>query len=251
MIRGELAHRVLETALSALVQGGGLAPERLPEARALVHAALEEHAEDFRISPNPERLRSALRRLEVDLVRYLEYAAHAGSSFRPSFFEVQFGKAEDPYPALELDDGALRLAGRIDRIDTDASGREAIVYDYKGKTATAQAKWLEEGKLQVALYLLTVRHVLGLEPVGGLYQPLGGTEARPRGAVLAQADPGLDTVRTDRVEDHDLDALLEACADAARDAVAQLRDGALEPSPESCAYVGGCAHPTICRCVSA
>jgi ATP-dependent helicase/DNAse subunit B len=251
MIRGELAHRVLEIALSALVQGGGLAPERLPEARALVHAALQEHAEDFRISPNPERLRSALRRLEVDLVRYLEYAAHAGSSFKPSFFEVQFGKAEDPYPALELDDGALRLAGRIDRIDIDSSGREAIVYDYKGKTATAQAKWVEEGKLQVALYLLTVRHVLGLEPVGGLYQPLGGTEARPRGAVLAAADPGLDTVRTDRVEEEDLDALLEACASAAREAVAQLRDGALKPSPESCAYVGGCAHPTICRCVSA
>jgi RecB family exonuclease len=251
MIRGGLAHRVLEIALSSLVEGGDLAPERLPEARALVHAALEEHADDFRISPNPERLRSALRRLEVDLVRYLEYAAHAGSSFRPSLFEVQFGKAEDPHPPLELDDGALRLAGRIDRIDLDRSGREAIVYDYKGKTATAQARWLEEGKLQIGLYLLTVRHVLGLEAVGGLYQPLGGTEARPRGAVLAEADPGLDTVRTDRVAEHELEALLEACAQAARDAVAQIRAGALEPAPERCAYGGGCAHPTICRCVSA
>jgi ATP-dependent helicase/DNAse subunit B len=251
MIRGELAHRVLEHALSALVQGGGLAPERLPEARALVHAAMEEHAEDFKISPNPERLRSALRRLEVDLVRYLEYAAHAGSSFRPSRFEVKFGMAEDPYPPLELDDGALRLAGRIDRIDVDAGGREAIVYDYKGKTATAQAQWLEKGKLQVALYLLAVRQVLGLEPVGGLYQPLGGTEARPRGAVLTEADPGLDTVRTDRVEEHELDELLRGCADAAREAVARIRAGALEPAPDSCAFTGGCAHPTICRCVTA
>jgi ATP-dependent helicase/DNAse subunit B len=251
MIRGELAHRVLEHALSALMEGGGLAAERLPEARALVHAALEEHAEDFKISPNPERLRSALRRLEVDLVRYLEYAAHAGSSFRPSRFEVRFGMAEDPHPPLELDDGALRLAGRIDRIDTDVAGREAIVYDYKGKTATAQARWLEEGKLQIALYLLTVRHVLGLEPVGGLYQPLGGTEARPRGAVLAGADPGLDTVRTDRVEEHELDELLTRCADAARAAVAEIRAGALEPVPDRCGFGGGCAHPTICRCVSA
>jgi ATP-dependent helicase/DNAse subunit B len=251
MIRGELAHRVLEHALSSLAQDGGLSPARLPEARALVRSALDEHRDDFKISPNPERLRSALRRLEVDLVRYIEFAAHAGSAFAPSRFEVKFGQAEDPFPPLELDGGALRLAGRIDRIDVDASGREAIVYDYKGKTATAQAKWLAEGKLQIALYLLTVRHVLGLEPVGGLYQPLGGAEARPRGAVLKDADQGLQAFGTDRVDEDRLEELLAACADAARTAVAEIRAGALEPAPERCAYTGGCAHPTICRCVSA
>jgi ATP-dependent helicase/DNAse subunit B len=251
MIRGELAHRVLEHALSSLAEDGGLSPARLPEARALVRAALDEHRDDFKISPNPERLRSALRRLEVDLVRYLEFAAHAGSAFAPAHFEVKFGQAEDPFPPLELDGGALRLAGRIDRIDVDASGREAIVYDYKGKTATAQAKWLEEGKLQIALYLLTVRHVLGLEPVGGLYQPLGGTEARPRGAVLKDSDQGLQAFGTDRVDEEGLEELLAACAAAARTAVAEIRAGALEPAPERCAYTGGCAHPTICRCVNA
>ncbi|HEU4974612.1 MAG TPA: PD-(D/E)XK nuclease family protein [Baekduia sp.] len=252
MIRGGLAHRVLEVALSRLVaEGGRLVPERLPEARAHVRAALDEHAEDFRISPNPERLRSALRRLEVDLVRYLEYAAHAGSGFRPERFEVQFGQAEDPHPALELDGGAVRLAGRIDRVDVDPSGRQGLVYDYKGKTATAQAKWLEEGKLQVGLYLLALRHVLGLEPVGGLYQPLGGKEPRPRGAVLRDADPGLDTVATDRVDADRLEELLEECARAATTAVEEIRAGALRPDPERCAIGGGCAHPTICRCVTA
>src|SRR4051794_564295 len=159
MIRGELAHRVLEHALSSLADDGGLSPARLPEARALVRAALDEHAEDYKISPNPERLRSALRRLEVDLVRYLDFAAHAGSAFRPARFEVQFGKAEDPYPPLELDGGALRLAGRIDRVDVGAGGREGIVYDYKGKTAAPQARWRPDGELQVALYLLTGRAV--------------------------------------------------------------------------------------------
>jgi RecB family exonuclease len=255
MVRGELAHRVLEHALSALAaDGGGLVPERLPDARRLVHAALAEHAQDFRISPNPERLRSALRRLEVDLLRYLEYAAHAGSALRPGLFEVKFGQAEDPHPPLELDGGALRIAGRIDRVDlgTDPTRREAIVYDYKGKSATPQARWLDEGKLQVALYLLMLRQVLGLEPVGGLYQPLGATPdgQRPRGAVLEEADPGLDTVGTDRVTAEQLEELLERCADAAREAVAQLRAGALQPAPERCAYGGGCAHPTICRCVT-
>jgi hypothetical protein len=133
----------------------------------------------------------------------------------------------------------------------DASGREAIVYDYKGKTATEQAKWLEKGKLQIALYMLTLRHVLGLEPVGGFYQPLGGAEARPRGAIRQDADPGLASFGTDRLDEDALEELLTACAAAARDAVAEIRAGALVPRPEQCAYTGGCAHPTICRCVTA
>jgi RecB family exonuclease len=250
LIRGSLAHKVLEQALAALVQDGpGLVPERLPEARRLVRAALEQHAEDYKISPSPERLRSALRRLEVDLVRYVEHAAHAGSAFQPSEFEVQFGKTEDPHPPLELDDGALRIAGRIDRVDR--AGREAIVYDYKGKTAVRGERWLEDGKLQVGLYMLAVRHVLGLEAAGGFYQPLGGKETRPRGALREDADPGLDAYATDRFDEQALEELLERCADAARDAVERLRTGALEPAPERCAFSGGCAHPTICRCVTA
>jgi hypothetical protein len=217
-----------------------------------VHRALAEHASDFKLSPNPERLRSALRRLEVDLLRYLEHAAHARSTFRPAMFEVRFGMAEDPHPPLELDDGALRIAGRIDRVDLGPDGREALVYDYKGKSAAPQAKWLEEGKLQVALYLLMLRQVLGLDAAGGLYQPLGAApdQQRPRGAVREGADPDLDMVRSDRLEPAALEELLEACAQAARDAVAQLRAGALRPAPERCAYGGGCAHPTICRCIT-
>src|SRR3954451_12484366 len=95
------------------------------------------------------------------------------------------------------------------------------------------------------------RSALGLEPLGGLYQPLGGAEARPRGAVLRDADPGLAAFGTDRVDAEELEALLEACADAARTAVDEIRAGALDPSPESCAYTGGCAPPTIGRCVTA
>jgi hypothetical protein len=95
-----------------------------------------------------------------------------------------------------------------------------------------------------------LRHVLGLEAVGGFYQPLGGAESRPRGAILRDADPKLAAFANDRLDPEHLDELLRACAAAARDAVEQIRDGALEPSPDSCAYTGGCAHPTICRCVT-
>ncbi|MEA2382924.1 MAG: ATP-dependent helicase/nuclease subunit [Solirubrobacteraceae bacterium] len=252
MLRGELAHRVLEEAMRDLVaEGGGLTPERLDEAKRHLHAALERHAAEARISVNPERLRAAVRRLEADLLRYVEHAAHAGSDLRPAHFELRFGGAEDDLPAAPLAGGELRLAGRIDRIDTAprSGATEAIIYDYKGRSAPpSQARWLAEAKLQIGLYMLAVPHLLGLEAVGGLYQPLGAEDARPRGLLRGDADTGLGAVRTDRLDEAEFEERLQEVLDAALAAVRGIRSGALEPRPDTCAWNGGCAHPSICRC---
>jgi ATP-dependent helicase/DNAse subunit B len=252
MLRGELAHRVLEDALRALSAGGPLVPARLDEARAHLRAALDAHADDARISPNPERRRAALRRLEADLLRYVEQAAHAGSAFTPSEFELRFGGEDDPLGPADLAGGELRLQGRIDRIDVSADGGEAIVYDYKGKGAPPQAKWLDDARLQVGLYLLALPQLLELEAVGGLYQPLGrDDDGRPRGLLRDGADPGLASVVTDRLAPEDFDARLRDVLDAALQAVRGIRSGKLVPEPRACAYGGGCAHPSICRCEAA
>ncbi len=257
MLRGELAHRILEDAFQQLADGGGrLTPDRLDEARAILHAALKRHSAGARLSANPERLRSALRRLEADLLRYVDHAAHAGSEAVPAHFELRFGGAEDERPAANLADGALKLTGRIDRVDVLSSPathphRQAIVYDYKGKTAPPRAKWIEEARLQVGLYMLALPQVLGIEAAGGLYQPLGSEDGRPRGAIRADADPGLRTYRPDRASEEELDALLDGVLGVALDALAGIRAGALAPRPERCAWNGGCAHPTICRCEAA
>jgi ATP-dependent helicase/DNAse subunit B len=250
MLRGVLAHRVLEVALRALSEGGPLTPQRLDEARVLVRAALDEHADDARISPNPERRRAALRRLEADLLRYVEHAAHAHSTFAPREFELCFGGDDDPHGPADLAGGELRLEGRIDRIDV--SGDEAIVYDYKGKGAPPQAKWLDDARLQVGLYLLALPQLLGVEGVGGLYQPLGrDDDGRPRGLLRDGADPGLASVPTDRLPPEEFDARLDEVLAAALEAVRGIRSGALVPKPDACAYGGGCAHPSICRCEAA
>jgi ATP-dependent helicase/DNAse subunit B len=249
MLRGELAHRVLEDALRALSGGGPLTPERLEEARAHLRAALDAHADDATISPNAERRRAALRRLEADLLRYVEHAAHAGSTFAPAQFELRFGGVEDPLPAAQLAGGELRLEGRIDRVDVGPGGRQAIVYDYKGKGAPPQAKWLQDARLQVGLYLLALPHLLELEAVGGLYQPLGrDDDGRPRGLLRDGADPGLASVDRDRLPEGDFEARLQDVLDAALEAVRGIRSGTLVPAPTACAWGGGCAHPTICRC---
>jgi RecB family exonuclease len=249
MLRGELAHRVLEEAMRALVSTGGeLRPENLEEAKRHLHAALERHATDARISVNPERLRAALRRLEADLLRYLDHAAHARSELTPAHFELRFGGPQDELPAAVLAGGELRLAGRIDRVDTGPGG-EAIVYDYKGRSAPpSQARWLTEAKLQIGLYMLALPHLLELDAVGGLYQPLGAEDARPRGLLRSGADAKLDAFRNDRLDDAAFEERLREVLDAALAAVRGIRSGALEPRPATCAWNGGCAHPSICRC---
>ncbi len=256
MLRGALTHAVLEAIMRGLIDttgSGRLDETTLPAARELAARALArfEGTEEMVMSRDPSRQRAMEHRLRSDVLRYLEHAASDGSQLVPSRLEVKFGGAADEdHPALELP-GGVRLRGRIDRIDEDATG-QALVYDYKGRIAVESASWRTKRKYQVALYLLAARDVLGLEPLGGLYQPIGGKEQRARGLVLADADPGLRTVRTDRRTPEDFDAILDGVLEDVLAAVAELRAGALEPRPETCTYNDkGCAYPTICRCEAA
>ena len=238
MVRGTLAHRVLEEALRRLADGGGLTPAHLPAAREAVRESLDELAGRIRMSVDPSRRKAMHRRLEADLLRYVEAAALSRSQFVPRHFEHRF-------EGLDAGDG-IRLHGTVDRIDV--RGDEAILFDYKGKTAYPQADWVEEGRFQLAVYALAARKLLGLQPVGALYQPLGAEDLRPRGALRDDADEDVAVVGKDRLSAEEFEQLLDEAVGAAVSAAREARDGALEPRPEKCAWGGGCAYPTICRC---
>ena len=255
MLRGALAHLLLEATMRGVKEQTGSArldAATLPLARDLAATALERLEEDARItmSRDPNRQRALAHRLRNDVLRYLDHAAGDGSLLEPVEFELTFGDPEDARPPLELATG-VRLRGRIDRIDTGPGG-EAIVYDYKGRTAVESAKWREKRRFQVALYIAVARDVLGLDPVGGLYQPIGGRDPRPRGVVIDGADPGLQTVSTDRQPRAAFDAIVDGVLDDVLQAVAEVRAGALEPRPQTCGYNdSGCMYPAICRCEAA
>ena len=255
MLRGKLAHAVLEATLLGLRERGGSSrvdAGTLPLARELATAALERLERDpiMEMSRDPRRQRALAHRLRADVLRYLEHAAGDGTVLEPDALEVAFGESDDGLPALELA-GGVRIGGRIDRVDTGPGG-EAIVYDYKGRNAPDSASWRRERKYQIALYVLAARDVLGLDPIGGLYQPLGGRDQRPRGLVLDGADPGLETVCTDRHDRAGFDAIVDGVLEDVLCAVGELREGALEPRPQSCGWNGtGCVYPTICRCCAA
>jgi len=253
LARGGLAHAVLKDTLEGLREQAGsakLTPARLGLARKLLREALERRAREFPLSAAEERRPGLRRRLEADLERYLEHAAERESPLEPTYLELGFGFVEeDGLPALDLGEG-LKLRGRIDRVDVDAEGREAVLYDYKGRNAPPAAKWVEQGNMQVALYMRAVEELLGLEVVGGFYQPLSGADLRARGVLDGESTVEIECVRGEVRGRAEVAELLEEAVAQAREAAAQAGRGELEPRPRTCAYRGGCMYPTICRCES-
>jgi ATP-dependent helicase/DNAse subunit B len=238
MRRGSRAHAVLETTLRRLKAATGsaaLTPASLPAALRALDEALDA------IELEGARGAAARRTLEADLQRYLRHEAEHGAGMEPALLEWRFGREGDEHGPLAL--GDLSITGRVDRLDAGPGG-EAIVRDYKGASAYAGASWAEGGYVQVALYMLAARELLGLEPVGGLYQPLWARDSRPRGLVRDDV-PGR-YVSTDKVSAEELDAALEAVRDRALETAAALRAGEVRACPEKCSPKG-CAYPTICR----
>ena len=149
---------------------------------------------------------------------------------------------------MEIGEATCASRGIVDRVDADADGH-AIVRDYKSGGARPQyqgARWALDRQLQVALYMLVVRELLGLAPVAGFYQPLGGGDLRPRGVFLDGAGVGGSVVGNDARDQEQLDEVLEDARTRAVALAGRLREGELEPCPTTCSR-DGCRYPGICR----
>jgi len=255
LARGDFAHRVLERTFARLGEEQGSAritPASLPAARRLLGEELERLHSEVELAPRPGAAGAIAQRAAADIDRYLEHAASDAGALEPTHLELGFGMEEGDAGALELDGGAVRVRGAIDRVDVDPVAGTAFVHDYKSGSSQSRrdwagANWAEEGRLQVALYLLVVQRQLGLEPVGGVYQPLRGTDLRGRGLVQDSEEAGIRYVGGDVCSAEEIAAALAAAEDAAVRLARRLRAGELEPAPATCRRGGGCAHPGICR----
>ncbi len=249
LARGSYIHEVLERLLARL--GGPITPQSLPDALALLGELVHEVATPIGAGrPAPIRA-AALRQIEADLRRYVEYEAACGPGWKQEGLELRFGFADEEgsLPPLVLGDGEVRVRGMIDRVDVDGAGH-AIVRDYKSGSASARhpsARWNADRQLQVPLYMLAVRQLLGLDPVAGFYQPLGGGDLRPRGAYQEGTEAGTVFDRDQRSA-QELDSLLDDAAERAVALARRLRAGDVTPCPETCTR-NGCAFPGICRAV--
>ena len=253
MARGSYMHDVLERLLKEL--GGAVTPESLPTALEILDRLLAEEPPEV-FPGRPESLRRAsAEAIAADLRRYLRHESETGCGWEPLSLEWRFGFADEEatQPPLVLGDGDQQIAvrGAIDRVDVAPDGRRAVVRDYKSGGVRSEyqgGRWSSDQRLQVPLYMLAVRELLGLEPVGGLYQPLRGRDLRARGIFLEQeeAEIGADLFASDGRDREGLAAELGDAAARALALAARLRGGELTPCPETCSREG-CAFPGICR----
>ena len=194
--------------------GGALTEANLPRRARGCTPRWPSKSRVSSISVNPERLRAQLRRLEVDLLAYLEQCRARATSFAPDGLRGSLRRRRGRPPAARAGDGELRLQGQIDRIDR--RGDEAIVVDYKGKPARpAASSGSRTASCRSASTCSRSASVLGLEPVGGFYQPLGADDPRAARRAARRRRPRAPTsCAADRIEADELDELLAGCAAA-------------------------------------
>ncbi len=246
-LRGSIAHTALHRFYAGLPKRLGtdrVESDRLDDALAHLCECLEDAMGGIRLEiPDLDRLElgQSLRR---DLEQFVRDEAERSSPLHPRRFEVSFG-SERSAPELQrgLDLGDFALAGKIDRIDVDPHSARGIVQDYKsGKTAHSAAKIDEELRLQIPLYMLVLRDLVGIEPLGGVYRALAG-ERHARGLLRAEArDDGVPGfVASDYLGEDEFWAQIELAQDRARTLVGRIREGDVRHDPR-----GGPPCPPWC-----
>jgi ATP-dependent helicase/nuclease subunit B len=191
-MRGSIAHQTLYRFYSGLPKELGIervGADELDAALAYLRRCLEEAVDGVRMELTELQQRELRHGLWRDLEAFVRAEAASGSPLVPRRFEVSFGTeraASELQRGLELAEG-VTLSGKIDRIDVDPFSARGIVQDYKaGKRGHSAAEIETEKKLQIPLYMLVLRDLVGIEPLGGLYRPLSG-ERKPRGLLREEA----------------------------------------------------------------
>jgi len=252
-LRGSVAHNALFKFFTRLPKELGV--EKLDErvedgAVRLMRACLDEALGGVRM----EMTEMQARELDQTLWRDLEALVHeeCGSDLQlvPRRFEVAFGSeraAPELQRGLDLGDG-LTLSGKIDRIDIDPFSARGIVQDYKsGKHAHSAVEIEKELRLQIPLYMLVLRDLVGIEPLGGVYRPLAG-ERRAR--VLLRRDEGETLVgysRNDYLDEDAFWAMVASAEETARRLAGRIRGGDVEHDPRGGECPQWCDLWPMCR----
>jgi ATP-dependent helicase/DNAse subunit B len=234
MLRGSILHSALQRfyqQLPSAIPGAERVTEaNVEEAVALVRACVAQAVETgLRMDAGDLDRRELEQGLQRDLEQLVRDEATSKSPFLPRDLEVSFR-------SFELEPGVV-VSGKIDRIDRDPMGARGIVVDYKSGAASSAADIRDKDLLQLPLYMLVLRDQLGLEPVGGVYVPVGGGR-RPRGMLRGGDDPipGFNT--RDYLEPGDFDGAVATARSTAVELVGRIRAGDVRHDPRG----GACPH---------
>jgi ATP-dependent helicase/nuclease subunit B len=247
-MRGSIAHQTLYRFYSGLPKELGIeriGPDELDSAIAYLRRCLDEAVDGVRMELTELQQRELRHGLWRDLEAFVREDAEAESPLVPRRFEVSFGTeraASELQRGLELAAG-MTLSGKIDRIDVDPFSARGIVQDYKaGKRGHSAAQIASEKKLQIPLYMLVLRDLVGIEPLGGLYRPLSG-ERKARGLLREEArDDGIPGyTNRDYLDEEAFWSQVEQSRELAVGTVERVRSGDIRHDPKG----GDC--PTWCE----
>jgi ATP-dependent helicase/DNAse subunit B len=255
-MRGSVAHQALFKFFSGLpkrLDSERVPRERLDEALEFLRECLAEAiagGAESRLELTDLQRSELEHGLWRDLEALIRAEAESELQLVPRRFEVSFG-SERSAPELQrgLDLGTFHLAGKIDRIDLDPFAARGIVWDYKsGAKAHSAAAIERELKLQIPLYMLVLRDLVGVEPLGGLYRPLSG-DRKPRGLLRASArDDGIPGYSPrDYVDEDDFWGKVAKAEETARGIVGRIRDGDVLHDPREGTCPSWCELGPMCR----
>ena len=234
MMRGSILHAALQRfyqQLPSAIPGADRVDERNVEAAVgLMRECVTQAVETgLRIDAGDLDRRELEQGLQRDLEQLVRDEAASPSPFVPRHLEVSFR-------SYELEPGVV-VSGKIDRVDGDPMGARGIVVDYKSGAASSAAEIRDRDLLQLPLYMLVLRDQLGLEPVGGIYVPVGGGR-RPRGMLRAgeESVPGFSA--RDYLEPEEFVEAIDRARGTAVGLVERIREGDLRHDPQG----GDCPH---------
>ena len=253
-LRGSVAHSALHKFFTGLPKELGhdrVPPERVEDAVRLMRRCLDQAVEGVRMEMTPMQRRELDQSLWRDLEALVREEAASDAQLVPKRFEVLFGSersAPELQRGLDLGDG-LSLSGKIDRIDVDPFSARGIVQDYKaGKSAHSARQIEKELRLQIPLYMLVLRDLVGIEPLGGVYRPLAG-ERKPRGLLRADAreEALAGYVKSDYLEDDAFWRQVETARETARGLAQRIRAGDVRHDPRGDECPQWCDLWPMCR----
>ncbi len=253
MLRGQVAHTALHRFYQALPKEFGvdlLAPELEERGVALMRRCVDDALQSgVRIDLTDLQAAELRQGLLRDLEGFVRDEASSELQLVPRRLEVAFGSdraAPELQRGLALGDG-LTLSGKIDRVDIDPFSASGIVQDYKsGKGAHSARDIDRELRLQIPLYLLVLRDLVGVEPLGGVYRALAGKRVA-RGMLRASASdqlPGF--ARSDYLDDDAFWAQAETARERASTYAKRIRAGDVGHDPKD-GCPSWCDLWTMCR----
>ncbi len=254
MLRGSVAHSALHKFYAGLPKEVGhdrVTPENLERARGFLRRCLSDALRGgVRLELTPLQEAELEESLWRDLQGFIEDEAKSPLQLLPRRFEVGFGSersAPELQRGLHLGDD-LYLSGKIDRIDVDPYSARGIVQDYKsGRTAHSAKQIDEELKLQIPLYMLVLRDLVGIEPLGGVYRALAGARVT-RGLLHGGAADDLPGYqKNDYLPEDEFWSLVETSRDRARGYAQRIRAGDVRHDPKGGACPTWCDLWTMCR----